>query len=126
MTKKERKGVIKSSKGVKMGEVTKANGIKIQRLIVDADGSSDIHMRKFTMEPGGDMVLHKHKNTDHVQYVLKGKIKIILDGTDHIVDKDDAIFIPKNTEHSYENIGEKEAVFLCMVSAVDVDTEVME
>lgn len=126
MAKNSKEGLVKSSKNVKMEEVEKAEDICVQKLIIGKDGSTDVYMRKFTMEPGGNMVLHKHDNTDHVQYVLEGKIKITLDGNEQTVEKDDIIFIPKGTAHSYQNFGEKDAKFLCMISAVEVDTELIE
>lgn len=120
------KGIVRDSIKVDREEVEKADGIMIQRLITEKQGSENIRMRKFTMEPGGSMVLHKHSNTEHVQYVLKGVIEVTIEGETHTVREGSAVFIPKGSSHSYKNIGRIRAQFLCMIPTVDIETEVLE
>ncbi|MFW6040979.1 MAG: cupin domain-containing protein [Thermoplasmatota archaeon] len=126
MEKKDSGQVIKNSLEVGKDIVERAEKITVQRLITEKDGSSNIRMRKFTLEPEGKMGLHKHDNTEHVQYVLKGVIKIIFNEVEKTVKEGDAVFIPENTPHSYENIGKTRAEFLCMIPTVDVHTEILE
>ena len=120
------KGVIRDSIKVDREEVDRADGITVQKLITEKHGSEKIRMRKFTMEPEGSMVFHKHSNTEHIQYVLKGVIEVTIEDETHTVREGSAIFIPKGASHSYKNIGKIRAQFLCMVPTVDIETEVIE
>lgn len=123
VSSKEKQGVVINSKDVEKKEVEGADSIDIQWLISEEQGSENIYMRKFTIKPGGSMVYHKHSNTEHVQYVLQGTIDVLMDGEEYKFDKGDAIFIPKNTPHSYENNGKIDAVFLCMIPSGETQTE---
>ncbi len=125
MSSQKTKGVVKASEGVEVEDVGNSEGITIQRLIVDRDGSERIHMRKFTMKPGAWMKFHKHDNCEHVQYFLKGEVKLKMGDEEYDVEKDDAVFIPADTPHSYENHGDEEARFLCIVPGIDIETDIL-
>ena len=118
--------VVKNSIDVERVEVERAEEIGIQKLITEDDGSENIHLRKFTMQPGGSMGLHSHDNAEHVQYVLKGIIKVTIGDSEYTVREGFSLFIPRKTPHSYENIGNTEAEFLCIIPSVDVHTEMKE
>lgn len=126
MDSKETKGAVKASEGVEVEDVDNSEGITIQKLIVDEDGSERIHMRKFKMKPGAWMVFHKHDNSEHVQYFLKGEVELKMGDEEYTVKKDDAVYIPPNVPHSYENNGETDAKFLCIVPGIDIKTDMME
>lgn len=126
MEKERSSGTVKASDNVVMEDVDNAEGIKIQRLIVEEDGSRYIRMRRFTIEPEGWMVLHKHENTEHVQYFLKGEVILTMDGDEYRVQKGDAVFIPSGVSHKYENKGEKSAQFLCIVKRGEIETEILD
>jgi len=122
----EKRGVVIDSQEVEKNEVERAKDIDIQWLISEEEGSDNIFMRKFTIKPGGSMGYHKHDQTEHVQYVLKGSIKLVMDGVKYIVNKGDSVFIPHNVPHSYENIGKVDAEFLCIVPSGEIQTELIE
>ncbi len=122
----KKRGVVIDSQRVEKNKVERADDIDIQWLISDDQGSENIYMRKFTIKPGGSMGYHKHDSTEHIQYVLKGNIDLLMDGVKYNVSKDDAVFIPREVPHSYENNGEEDAEFLCIIPSGDVNTEVIE
>jgi len=71
-------------------------------------------MRRFVMEPGGGMP--EHTNTvEHEQYVLRGRARISIDGEEFEVQPGDVVFIPEGAPHWYQNIGDENFEFLCIV-----------
>lgn len=122
--RKNNKGVVIHTKDVERDEVAK--GIHIQWLIASEHGSDRIFLRRFVMERGSFMPLHRHRNCEHTQFYLKGKVKVRIDDFEYEVGKGDAVFIPVGTSHSYTNIGDGEAEFLCIVPGVEIDTEMLE
>ncbi len=122
----EHRGMVKSSRGVEVEDVEGAEGITVQKLIVEKHGSKNIRMRKFTMEPGAWMVLHKHENIEHLQYFLKGEVELTMGDQVYDVKKDDIVFIPVGAAHKYENKGEEEAQFLCIIPNKEVQTNILD
>lgn len=122
----DKSGFIGNSDEVKKEKVERGENIWIQRLITDKEGSENCFMRKFTMKPDASMPLHEHDDTDHVQYILKGKMKVTLDGKTEIAEKGNILYIPSDIPHSYENPYEDEVQFLCIVPAGDINTEIKE
>ena len=91
------------------------NGDKttIQVLISSQEGPN-FAMRRFVMEPGGGMP--NHTNTvEHEQYVLRGHARIGIGGEEIEVRAGDIVFIPEGVPHWYQNIGEENFEFLCMI-----------
>ncbi len=119
-------GAVIDSSDVEKENVERADMIDIQWLIAENEGSDNIYLRKFTIKPGGSMGYHKHYGTEHVQYILNGTIKLVMDEEEYIVKKGSAVFIPKDVPHSYENPGDVDAEFLCIIPSGDVETEVLE
>jgi quercetin dioxygenase-like cupin family protein len=71
-------------------------------------------MRRFVMEPGGGMP--EHTNTvEHEQYVLRGRARISIDGEEFEVQPGDVVFIPEGAPHWYQNIGDENFEFLCII-----------
>lgn len=93
------------SKPVKAGEKT-----SIQVL----QQGPNFAMRRFVMQPGGGMP--NHTNTvEHEQYVLRGRARISIDGEEFEVQAGDVVFIPEGVPHWYQNVGEENFEFLCMI-----------
>ena len=91
------------------------NGDKttIQVLISSQEGPN-FAMRRFAMEPGGGMP--NHTNTvEHEQYVLRGHARIGIGDEEYEVTAGDIVFIPEGVPHWYQNIGEENFEFLCMI-----------
>ncbi len=93
---------------VKAGEKT-----TIQVLISSQEGPN-FAMRRFVMQPGGGMP--DHTNTvEHEQYVLRGHARIGIGGQEYEVKAGDVVFIPEGVPHWYQNTGEEDFEFLCMI-----------
>ncbi len=121
-----KKPVVLDSKNVEIEKVDRGKDVFIQRLIVDKEGAENCFMRKFTIKPGGSMPYHNHENTDHVQYILKGEMKVKLEDETHVVEKGNSIYIPARSKHSYENCFDKDVIFICIVPAGEIETEIYE
>ncbi|MBN1390280.1 MAG: cupin domain-containing protein [Candidatus Thermoplasmatota archaeon] len=96
---------------VKMDEV---EGTYIQWLVSKFDGAPNFAMRRFTMEPGGRIGLHKHP-WEHEIYILKGSGSVYNDKKTVPITAGDVIYIPGDELHGYDNTGEGELMFICMV-----------
>ncbi len=115
-----------NSDNVTVEKVDKGEDVFIQKLIADDEDVENCFMRKFTIKPGGSMPYHEHETTDHVQYILKGKMKVDLGGETHTVEKGDSLYIPPETPHSYENPYDDEIKFICIVPAGNIKTNISE
>lgn len=83
------------------------------QVLISSKTAPNFAMRKFTMEPNGSMP--NHTNTvEHEQYVLRGSAKVTLGDKEFEATKDDILFIPANTPHSYK-AGDDGYEFLCLV-----------
>lgn len=122
----DEKGLVSNSDSVKSEKVERGENIWIQRLITDDEGAENCFMRKFTMKPDAYMPLHGHDDTDHVQYILEGKMEVTLGDKTKIAEKGDILYIPSNIPHSYENPYEDEVQFLCIVPAGEIKTDIKE
>jgi len=71
-------------------------------------------MRMFRLKPGGYTPNHSH-DWEHEVFILKGKVKIKCGDKEEIGEKDYFAYVPPNTKHQFINIGEEEAVFLCII-----------
>jgi len=116
--------VVLDSDDVESEKVERGEKIWIQRLITDDEGAGNCFMRKFTLKPGASMPLHRHEDTDHVQYILNGKMKVKLGNKIEVAEKGDALYIPSGLLHSYENPYEETIKFLCIVPAGEIRTEI--
>ncbi len=106
MTVKHAKEV--QSQPVQAGELT-----TIQVLISSQEGPH-FAMRRFVMQPGGGMP--EHTNTvEHEQYVLRGRARIAIGADEFEVRAGDVVFIPAGAPHWYQNVGEEDFEFLCII-----------
>ncbi len=81
-------------------------------------------MRKFVIKKGGHMPLHTN-SVEHEQYVLNGSATVVIDGKTSIVKKDDILFIPAGSAHSYDVLGDEDYEFLCLVPNADDKIELV-
>lgn len=104
---------VKAMRDVQASPVSAGEKTTIQVLIPPGEGPN-FAMRRFAMQPGGGMPLHTNE-VEHEQYVLSGRARIRIGSDEFEVKPGDVVFIPAGVPHSYQNIGEDEFAFLCMV-----------
>ena len=89
-------------------DVTRANTIGPDQ------GWPEHSMRLFRIAPGGHTPFHKH-DYEHVNYFIRGKGILTLDGEKHNVEANDHAYVPPNIEHQFENPFDEDLEFLCIV-----------
>jgi len=107
----------KNIKEVEEEIVTKAGSTKtkIKWLITENDGPTHFATRRFEIQPGGKVGLHKHPEEHHV-YVLNGEAEFFNgDGVKFTGKKDEVIYIPPNELHGIRNTFEETFVFICVI-----------
>ena len=104
---------VKHANDVEAKNVAAGKDTTIQVLISGQEGPN-FALRKFSMLAGGGMPLHTNA-VEHEQYVLRGRARIGVDGTEYEVSAGDVVFIPAGAPHFYQNIGEEPFEFLCIV-----------
>jgi len=82
-------------------------------------------MRRFVLEPGGS--IPGHTNTvEHEQFVIKGRARIGIGEKVYDIAKNDTVYIPANTRHWYQVVGEEPFEFICVVPNKEDIIEVLE
>ncbi len=81
-----------------------------------------------TVKKGGKTVPHRLKKSVEVYYILQGEGLMHINNEVKIVRENQAVFIPPNSLQWIENTGNKDLVFLCVVSPPwsEEDEEVLE
>jgi len=104
---------VKHATDVQANNVAAGKDTTIQVLISAQEGPN-FALRKFSMKPGGGMPLHTN-TVEHEQYVLRGHAKIGIADQLYEVKAGDVVFIPEGVPHFYENIGDEQFEFLCVI-----------
>ncbi len=104
---------VKSVHQIPAQEVKAGTGVTMQMLIGPEEAPHFL-MRRFVIRPGGGMPKHTNR-IEHEQYVLQGRARIGIGDQVYEVQAGDVVFIPAGVPHWYENIGDEDFVFLCMV-----------
>ncbi len=115
--------IIRKMIDVAAGNVEGAEGAAIQVLLGPSDGMPSFYTRIFTLEAGARVPKHRHKGIEHEQVVLEGEMVLMLEDKEVTVRAGDVVYLPADQFHGYENRGENQARFLCMVPAGEYNTE---
>lgn len=94
--------------------VEKGEGVHRRWLISPKSGSENFAIRFFRIERGGVSPSHSH-DWEHGVFILSGRGTVTLDGKRYEVGPGTYIFIPPKTEHSFEQKGEEELTFICVI-----------
>jgi quercetin dioxygenase-like cupin family protein len=110
--------------------VVKNDNIKIEPVVADAvknvtkadvvgpaQGWPDHTMRLFCIGAGGHTPHHSH-DWEHVNYIVKGKGTLTIEGVKHTVQANDYAYVPAGAEHQFENPFDEDFEFLCIVPQV--------
>ena len=95
-------------------QVVKAGDKTTIQVLISSQEGPNFALRRFMMEPGGGMP--NHTNTvEHEQYVLQGHASIGIGNETYDVRAGDVVFIPEGVPHWYQNMGEENFEFLCII-----------
>jgi mannose-6-phosphate isomerase-like protein (cupin superfamily) len=73
-------------------------------------GSKEISIQITDVEPNGMQFLHSHEQ-EQCYYITSGHGKMFIDDQIQDVKMGDAIFIPSNSTHGIENIGDNQLTY---------------
>ena len=117
--------LIRREADIEYEPVDAANGLSKGVLIDDAHGAPNLAVRRFTLEPGGEVPRHTNE-IEHEQYVLQGEYVVGIEDTEYTVSAGDSLHIPAETVHWYRNPGDGEGAFICAVPTGDDDITLVE
>jgi len=95
-------------------QVVKNGDLATMQVLISAQEGPHFAMRRFIMEPGGGMPNHTNA-VEHEQYVLRGHATIGIGDETYDVRAGNVVFIPQGVPHWYQNIGDENFEFLCIV-----------
>ena len=83
-------------------------GTNIQ-LVGEGMGAQKVDVHIIVLRPGGPSgPYHFHERAENVYWILEGKGRLTVDGEEHIVEKDDIVFIAAGTPHSLSSFPDQE------------------
>jgi len=104
--------------------IGKYDGFSTNLLVGESNsGSKEISIQITDVEPNGMQFLHSHKE-EQCYYIISGTGKMFIDDKTQEVKKGDAIFIPSNSIHGIENIGEGILTYLTANQAFGKQREI--
>ena len=95
-------------------ELVAAGTATFRRVLTEPGEGSGVHMRRFTIGPGGGMPRHRNL-VEHQQFVLSGAATVGIGEQIHQVQAGDVAHIPGGTPHWYRTEGDEPFEFLCVV-----------
>ena len=117
--------VVKRAGDVEYEDVSAADGMGKGVLLDESDGAPSFAMRRFVLDAGASVPEHTNE-VEHEQYVLRGEYTVGVEGEEHTVSAGDSLLIPAGAVHWYENDGDDEGAFICVVPNGDDAIELVE
>jgi quercetin dioxygenase-like cupin family protein len=91
------------------------NGKILKRVLIGPrDGAPNFVMRLFTLKPNAATPYHTHP-WEHEIFVVEGEIEVVRKDGRVKVTKGSYIYVEPNEEHQFQNIGDMEASFICVI-----------
>jgi len=91
-----------------------ALGITKKVPIGKAEGWEGHTLRVFTIAPGGHTPRHRH-DWEHVNCIMSGRGRLMIDGEEHEVMEKDFALVPPNALHQFRNPYDEDFEFICIV-----------
>ncbi len=107
--------MIKKLEGVPLADSTGYEGVVKRIVIGPDDGSDEIVLRYFSLEPGGKTPYHAHDFPHLVKIDAGEGIYTDAEGQEHPLHRGDFVFIPANETHSFTNRTKGHFDFICIV-----------
>lgn len=99
-------------------------GVTGQRFISKRDGSCNLELRYFEIQPGAASNCEKH-NYEHAVLVLRGRGTVVIREDVFPVQFGDAIFVDANAKHQFRANKDEPFGFLCTVLAETLRPQVL-
>ena len=89
-----------------------AKNTTIRWLWGKADGADKFALRLIEVAPGGSTPHHSHPY-EHEVYVLEGKVRLLGEAGEHLLEAGDTAFVRPSEVHQFVNPGDGVLRFLC-------------
>lgn len=99
--------------GTRMDNPQIKNAVK-KVLVSPQEGWEGYVMRVFDLGEGGYTPKHSHP-WPHINYILKGKGILHLDGKDYAIEEGSYAYVPNDKIHQFTNSGPETLSFICIV-----------
>ncbi len=96
-----------------------------KQVLIGDDVAPNFAMRRFIIEPGGEMPFHKN-SVEHEQLVINGKAEVKIGDEILEVKKDDIVYIQAGVPHYYKTIGNEPFEFICVVPIKEDKIEIVK
>ena len=107
--------IIKKPEDVPCENMSEYQGVQKQIYLGPADGSDEIVMRYFSVEPGGATPYHHH-GFPHLVKVEKGEgIVIDSEGNEYPLSAGQLVYVRDDEVHGFKNEGTESFDFICIV-----------
>lgn len=103
----------KNIEGIKI-ENPKVKDAMMKVLISPKEGWEGHVMRVFELGVGGFTPKHTHP-WPHINYIIKGKGRLHLDGKDYDLESGSFAYVPSDKLHQFTNQGDEPFEFICIV-----------
>jgi len=117
--------VVRRAEDATYERVDAADGMSKGVLIDETDGAPNFAMRRFVLDPGASVPEHTNE-VEHEQDVLSGEYTVGIEGETYEVSEGDSLLIPAGAVHWYENDGDEEGAFVCVVPNGDDEIRLAE
>lgn len=97
----------------KIVETDKVKGV-LKRVLIGLNVAPNFVMRLFTIKSNGVIEKHTHP-WEHEIFVLKGKLTVIGESGEFVLEEGDFLFVQPNEVHGFRNDVEEEVEFLCLI-----------
>jgi quercetin dioxygenase-like cupin family protein len=67
--------------------------------------TAELDVVHVTSTPSDGPPPHRHSREDELFYIIDGRFELIFDDTHFLAEKGDALFLPRNSIHTYANVG---------------------
>ena len=88
-------------------------GGEIRALLTPASvGATDGFSGTITVDPGDFLTEHYHPYSDKFMYAARGSVAICIEGTDMVLEQDEAVMVRRGQRHRIENHGTERALIV--------------
>jgi quercetin dioxygenase-like cupin family protein len=101
---------------IKLSEVKMNDAESVSKAVViaAAEGWQGHALRVFKLGPGGFTPRHRH-GWEHVNYIIAGRGRLMIENEVYDLKEKDFAFVPPEREHRFENTGDDDFEFICIV-----------
>jgi len=104
-------------------EIPLVKGGTAKAIIWPGMGAKHGSMHYIVMKPGEENIMHKHKESEDMFYIVQGS-GVVVDGDteeEHPFEKGDFVFVEPNTKHAVKSLGPEDYISVGGPSPADIE-----